>query len=80
MYGLTTQNSLFFSASSKYHSCALQMSISYSDGLSPYTNKGVLGRPEVYDCPRELNRKVDELVTAIKSSKLFCVITGAGIR
>ncbi|PIK43703.1 putative NAD-dependent protein deacetylase sirtuin-6-like [Apostichopus japonicus] len=55
------------------------MSVNYSDGLSPYDNKGKCGAPEKFDPPDILQTKIDELVKLIQSSNGIVAHTGAGI-
>lgn len=56
-----------------------KMSCNYADGLSPYDNKGVLGRKEKFDTPEELDQKVDLLTKWINAATHVVVHTGAGI-
>ncbi|XP_045463580.1 NAD-dependent protein deacetylase Sirt6 [Harmonia axyridis] len=55
------------------------MSCNYADGLSEYENKGVLGVPEIFDSPEEVEKKCEELCEMIKNSRHVVVHTGAGI-
>uniref|UniRef100_A0A8C5X5Z4 protein acetyllysine N-acetyltransferase n=1 Tax=Malurus cyaneus samueli TaxID=2593467 RepID=A0A8C5X5Z4_9PASS len=51
------------------------MAVNYAAGLSPYSDKGKCGLPEV----SELERKVQELADLIRSSSNVVFHTGAGI-
>uniref|UniRef100_A0A671K762 protein acetyllysine N-acetyltransferase n=1 Tax=Sinocyclocheilus anshuiensis TaxID=1608454 RepID=A0A671K762_9TELE len=55
------------------------MSVNYAAGLSPYTNKGICGLPEVFDSPEELKAKVETLAQWIRESQYMVVHSGAGI-
>ncbi|KAG5667810.1 hypothetical protein PVAND_015779 [Polypedilum vanderplanki] len=55
------------------------MSCNYADNLSPYDDKGILGTPEIFDTQDEVNKKVEQLVDLILTSKHIVVHTGAGI-
>ncbi|OWK51228.1 NAD-dependent protein deacetylase sirtuin-6 [Lonchura striata] len=55
------------------------MAVSYAAGLSPYSDKGKCGLPEIFDPPEELERKVQELAELIRSSSHVVFHTGAGI-
>uniref|UniRef100_A0A8C5TYC4 protein acetyllysine N-acetyltransferase n=1 Tax=Malurus cyaneus samueli TaxID=2593467 RepID=A0A8C5TYC4_9PASS len=52
------------------------MAVNYAAGLSPYSDKGKCGLPEV---SAELERKVQELADLIRSSSNVVFHTGAGI-
>ncbi|KAL2294859.1 hypothetical protein Nmel_017997, partial [Mimus melanotis] len=53
--------------------------VNYAAGLSPYSDKGKCGLPEIFDPPEELERKVQELAELIRSSSHVVFHTGAGI-
>ncbi|XP_075579743.1 NAD-dependent protein deacylase sirtuin-6 [Pelecanus crispus] len=55
------------------------MAVNYAAGLSPYSDKGKCGLPEIFDPPEELERKVRELADLIRSSSNVVFHTGAGI-
>uniref|UniRef100_A0A8C5M4J1 NAD-dependent protein deacylase sirtuin-6 n=1 Tax=Leptobrachium leishanense TaxID=445787 RepID=A0A8C5M4J1_9ANUR len=55
------------------------MSVNYAAGLSPYSDKGRCGIPEVFDPPEELVRKAMELADMIRNAKYVVFHTGAGI-
>lgn len=55
------------------------MSCNYADGLSPYENKGVLGKAEKFDSEELVNEKCKKLVKMILASKHTVIHTGAGI-
>ncbi|XP_066422370.1 NAD-dependent protein deacylase sirtuin-6 isoform X2 [Molothrus aeneus] len=55
------------------------MAVNYAAGLSPYSDKGKCGLPEIFDPPEELERKVRELAELIRSSSHVVFHTGAGI-
>ncbi|KAM7024654.1 NAD-dependent protein deacylase sirtuin-6 isoform 2-T2 [Acridotheres tristis] len=55
------------------------MAVNYAAGLSPYSDKGKCGLPEIFDPPEELERKVQELAELIRSSSNVVFHTGAGI-
>ncbi|KAJ8920531.1 hypothetical protein NQ315_005400 [Exocentrus adspersus] len=55
------------------------MSCNYADGLSPYSNKGVLGLPETFEQGEQLDVKCSMLAEWIINSKHVVVHTGAGI-
>ncbi|XP_050842109.1 NAD-dependent protein deacylase sirtuin-6 isoform X2 [Serinus canaria] len=55
------------------------MAVNYAAGLSPYSDKGKCGLPEIFDPPEELERKVQELAELIRSSSHVVFHTGAGI-
>ncbi|CAH2292273.1 NAD-dependent deacetylase sirtuin-6 [Pelobates cultripes] len=55
------------------------MSVNYAAGLSPYSDKGRCGLPEVFDPPEELTRKVEELADMIRQATYVVFHTGAGI-
>ncbi|XP_075467463.1 NAD-dependent protein deacylase sirtuin-6 isoform X1 [Ascaphus truei] len=55
------------------------MSVNYAAGLSPYSDKGRCGLPEVFDSPEELHRKVEELANMIRAASNVVFHTGAGI-
>ncbi|NP_001034409.2 NAD-dependent protein deacetylase sirtuin-6 [Gallus gallus] len=55
------------------------MAVNYAAGLSPYSDKGKCGLPEIFDPPEELERKVCELADLIRSSSNVVFHTGAGI-
>uniref|UniRef100_A0A672QJS5 protein acetyllysine N-acetyltransferase n=1 Tax=Sinocyclocheilus grahami TaxID=75366 RepID=A0A672QJS5_SINGR len=55
------------------------MSVNYAAGLSPYTNKGICGLPEVFYSPEELKAKVETLAQWIRESQYMVVHSGAGI-
>ncbi|XP_057243637.1 NAD-dependent protein deacylase sirtuin-6 [Malurus melanocephalus] len=55
------------------------MAVNYAAGLSPYSDKGKCGLPEIFDPPEELERKVQELADLIRSSSNVVFHTGAGI-
>ncbi|XP_063312007.1 NAD-dependent protein deacylase sirtuin-6 [Pelobates fuscus] len=55
------------------------MSVNYAAGLSPYSDKGRCGLPEVFDPPEELIRKVEELADMIRQATYVVFHTGAGI-
>ena len=55
------------------------MSANYASGLSPCDSKGVLGRPEIYDTPEEVDEKVKMLSQLIAESKHCVLLIGAGI-
>ncbi|KAJ6654483.1 hypothetical protein lerEdw1_006904, partial [Lerista edwardsae] len=55
------------------------MSVNYAAGLSPYSDKGKCGLPEVLDPPDELERKICELANLIRNASNVVFHTGAGI-
>ncbi|KAG8443026.1 hypothetical protein GDO86_011733 [Hymenochirus boettgeri] len=55
------------------------MSVNYAAGLSPYSDKGKCGLPEVFDSQDELRCKVEELANMIRGSSYVVFHTGAGI-
>ncbi|XP_074834606.1 NAD-dependent protein deacylase sirtuin-6 isoform X2 [Carettochelys insculpta] len=55
------------------------MSVNYAAGLSPYSDKGKCGLPEIFDPPEELERKVCALADLIRASSNVVFHTGAGI-
>ncbi|XP_030322265.1 NAD-dependent protein deacetylase sirtuin-6 isoform X2 [Calypte anna] len=55
------------------------MAVNYAAGLSPYSDKGKCGLPEIFDPPEELERKVQELADLIRNSSNVVFHTGAGI-
>ncbi|KAM6395861.1 NAD-dependent protein deacylase sirtuin-6 isoform 2-T2 [Rhynochetos jubatus] len=55
------------------------MAVNYAAGLSPYSDKGKCGLPEIFDPPEEVERKVRELADLIRSSSNVVFHTGAGI-
>uniref|UniRef100_A0A672UZQ9 NAD-dependent protein deacylase sirtuin-6 n=1 Tax=Strigops habroptila TaxID=2489341 RepID=A0A672UZQ9_STRHB len=55
------------------------MAVNYAAGLSPYSDKGKCGLPEIFDPPEEVERKVRELAELIRSSSNVVFHTGAGI-
>uniref|UniRef100_A0A8C4W2E0 NAD-dependent protein deacylase sirtuin-6 n=1 Tax=Gopherus evgoodei TaxID=1825980 RepID=A0A8C4W2E0_9SAUR len=55
------------------------MSVNYAAGLSPYSDKGKCGLPEIFDPPEELERKVCALADLIRGSSNIVFHTGAGI-
>ncbi|XP_065278232.1 NAD-dependent protein deacylase sirtuin-6 isoform X2 [Emys orbicularis] len=55
------------------------MSVNYAAGLSPYSDKGKCGLPEIFDPPEELERKVRALADLIRGSSNVVFHTGAGI-
>ncbi|XP_075759131.1 NAD-dependent protein deacylase sirtuin-6 isoform X2 [Pelodiscus sinensis] len=55
------------------------MSVNYAAGLSPYSDKGKCGLPEIFDPPEELERKVCALADLIRGSSNVVFHTGAGI-
>ncbi|XP_038627063.1 NAD-dependent protein deacetylase sirtuin-6 isoform X2 [Tachyglossus aculeatus] len=55
------------------------MSVNYAAGLSPYSDKGKCGLPEIFDSPEELERKVRELAQLVQESSNVVFHTGAGI-
>ncbi|XP_004518845.1 NAD-dependent protein deacetylase Sirt6 [Ceratitis capitata] len=56
------------------------MSWNYANGLSPYNNKGLLGIPERFDTPEEVEKKCAELVDWLLAAQGGVVVhTGAGI-
>ncbi|XP_072261176.1 NAD-dependent protein deacylase sirtuin-6 isoform X2 [Pyxicephalus adspersus] len=55
------------------------MSVNYAAGLSPYSDKGQCGLPEIFDSPEELRVKVQELAGMIKRASYVVFHTGAGI-
>uniref|UniRef100_A0A8C3SF05 NAD-dependent protein deacylase sirtuin-6 n=1 Tax=Chelydra serpentina TaxID=8475 RepID=A0A8C3SF05_CHESE len=55
------------------------MSVNYAAGLSPYSDKGKCGLPEIFDPPEELERKVRALADLIRGSSNIVFHTGAGI-
>uniref|UniRef100_A0A8C6J994 protein acetyllysine N-acetyltransferase n=1 Tax=Melopsittacus undulatus TaxID=13146 RepID=A0A8C6J994_MELUD len=55
------------------------MAVNYAAGLSPYSDKGKCGLPEIFDPPEELERKVRELADLVRSSSNVVFHTGAGI-
>ncbi|XP_028909350.1 NAD-dependent protein deacetylase sirtuin-6 isoform X1 [Ornithorhynchus anatinus] len=55
------------------------MSVNYAAGLSPYSDKGKCGLPEIFDSPEELERKVWELAQLVQKSSNVVFHTGAGI-
>ncbi|XP_043391772.1 NAD-dependent protein deacetylase sirtuin-6 isoform X5 [Chelonia mydas] len=55
------------------------MAVNYAAGLSPYSDKGKCGLPEIFDPPEELERKVRALADLIRGSSNVVFHTGAGI-
>lgn len=55
------------------------MAANYAQMLSPYSDKGRLGLPEVLDEPYVFKEKVTKLSKLIRTSKFCVVYTGAGI-
>ncbi|XP_070600111.1 NAD-dependent protein deacylase sirtuin-6 [Erythrolamprus reginae] len=55
------------------------MSVNYAAGLSPYSDKGKCGLPEIFDPPDELERKIHQLADLIQNSFNVVFHTGAGI-
>ena len=55
------------------------MSVNYSEGLSPYENKGKCGLPEAFDGPEVVERKINELSEMMRDSCFTVFHTGAGI-
>ncbi|KAJ8029693.1 NAD-dependent protein deacetylase sirtuin-6 [Holothuria leucospilota] len=55
------------------------MSVNYSEGLSPYENKGKCGLPEKFDPPEILDSKVKVLADLIRNCSSMVAHTGAGI-
>ncbi|XP_005999102.1 NAD-dependent protein deacetylase sirtuin-6 isoform X2 [Latimeria chalumnae] len=55
------------------------MSVNYAAGLSPYSDKGICGLPEMFDSPEELDRKVLEVAELIRNASYVVFHTGAGI-
>ncbi|TKR77198.1 hypothetical protein L596_018213 [Steinernema carpocapsae] len=55
------------------------MSLNYADALKPYDNKGVLGIPERFDAPEEIEEKAKQLAEWIRAAKCCVLHTGAGI-
>jgi mono-ADP-ribosyltransferase sirtuin 6 len=55
------------------------MSEGYASRLTEYPDKGVCGLPESSDTKRSLTVKLNKLVTMVKKSKHFVILTGAGI-
>ncbi|XP_063770943.1 NAD-dependent protein deacylase sirtuin-6 [Pseudophryne corroboree] len=55
------------------------MSVNYAAGLSPYSDKGRCGLPEVFDSPDELHRKVEQLADMVRKASCVVFHTGAGI-
>ncbi|XP_074795799.1 NAD-dependent protein deacylase sirtuin-6 isoform X1 [Natator depressus] len=55
------------------------MAVNYAAGLSPYSDKGKCGLPEIFDPPEELESKVRALADLIRGSSNVVFHTGAGI-
>uniref|UniRef100_T1H7Q6 protein acetyllysine N-acetyltransferase n=1 Tax=Rhodnius prolixus TaxID=13249 RepID=T1H7Q6_RHOPR len=55
------------------------MSYNYSEGLSPYENKGKVGLKEVFESEESVTKKVKELAEWVRSANHVVVHTGAGI-
>ncbi|XP_040273644.1 NAD-dependent protein deacetylase sirtuin-6 isoform X2 [Bufo bufo] len=55
------------------------MSVNYAAGLSPYSEKGRCGLPEIFDSSEELQQKVEDLADMVRKASNIVVHTGAGI-
>ncbi|XP_044124349.1 NAD-dependent protein deacetylase sirtuin-6 isoform X2 [Bufo gargarizans] len=55
------------------------MSVNYAAGLSPYSDKGRCGLPEIFDSSEELQQKVEDLADMVRKASNIVVHTGAGI-
>lgn len=55
------------------------MSCNYANGLTPYSNKGIVGIPEKFDDESTVNEKCAQLAQMILAAKHVVVHTGAGI-
>lgn len=54
------------------------MSCNYANGLTPYSNKGILGIPEKFDDNQTVDEKCAQLAQMILAAKYVVVHTGAG--
>lgn len=54
------------------------MSCNYANGLTPYSNKGLLGIPEKFDDNETVDEKCAQLAQMILAAKYVVVHTGAG--
>lgn len=54
------------------------MSCNYANGLTPYSNKGILGIDEKFDDESTVNEKCAQLAQMILAAKYVVVHTGAG--
>uniref|UniRef100_A0AC34QIS7 Deacetylase sirtuin-type domain-containing protein n=1 Tax=Panagrolaimus sp. JU765 TaxID=591449 RepID=A0AC34QIS7_9BILA len=55
------------------------MAVNYADGLSPYMDKGVVGRPEIFDDRATFLEKTRQLAKDIQEAKFVVFLVGAGI-
>ncbi|XP_051213372.1 NAD-dependent protein deacetylase SRT1 [Lolium perenne] len=55
------------------------MSLGYAEKLSYREDLGSVGMPEMFDSPKLLQGKIEELAIMVQKSKHFVVFTGAGI-